>query len=417
MAIELSPRQRRWLDALLVLSTIAVAFIVIGFLADVFFFFGDVILIFFLAWLLAFILSPIAGRLSDTVPVLPRVGAVIVVYMFLIGAMILVIVLAAGAMARSVTDFIVSVPDLSNRLPETVGPWQERLNSLGLSQIDLQTQASTFLGNLNRYAEQLSGPLQQIAVASLGAIGNMLIVLILSLYMVVDGDRVLSFLNRLVPPHFKEDARLLETSVASSFGGFLRGQAIIGLIYGLVAVLTNVILMLPYGGVTSAASGLLMAIPFFGPFVSWIPPVLVAILAKPEATLPALVSMGVGWFLVMNVLQPRLMAQAVGIHPIVVLGSVLIGSKVAGITGAIFGIPIAAVLSAFFFNYVGRVRDTGPIAARAAARLGAREGRAVRVPREPSAGVDPDVDDDAKPTAKSPAVAPRRPRPAPRPSK
>ena len=43
--------------------------------------------------------------------------------------------------------------------------------------------------------------------------------------------------------------------------------------------------------------------------------------------------MGVGWILVMNVLQPRLMQEAVGIHPIVVLGSVLIGSKVAGITG------------------------------------------------------------------------------------
>src|SRR4051794_24994138 len=258
MAIELSHRQRRWLNALLVLSTIAVAFLVIGFLADVFFFFGDVILIFFLAWLLAFILSPLAGRLSDAVPVLPRVGAVILVYSFLIGAMILVVVLAAGAMARSVTDFIVSVPDLANRLPETVRPWQERLNALGLSQIELQAQAATFLRNLNRYAEQLSGPLQQIAVASLGAIGKLLIVLILSLYMVVDGDRVLSFLNRLVPPHFKEDARLLETSVASSFGGFLRGQAVIGVIYGLVAVMTSIVLMLPYGGVTSAASGLLM---------------------------------------------------------------------------------------------------------------------------------------------------------------
>ena len=57
----------------------------------------------------------------------------------------------------------------------------------------------------------------------------------------------------------------------------------------------------------------------------------------------------IGWLIVMNALQPRLMQEAVGIHPIVVLGSVLIGSKVAGITGAIFGIPIAAgVLYPFF---------------------------------------------------------------------
>jgi hypothetical protein len=87
------------------------------------------------------------------------------------------------------------------------------------------------------------------------------------------------------------------------------------------------------------------------------------------------------------------MEEAVGIHPIVVLGSVLIGSKVAGITGAIFGIPIAAVLSAFFFYYLGQARETGPVAERAARRVEKREGRPVRVPREPAPGIDADVDE------------------------
>jgi hypothetical protein len=85
------------------------------------------------------------------------------------------------------------------------------------------------------------------------------------------------------------------------------------------------------------------------------------------------------------------MQEAVGIHPIVVLGSVLVGSKIAGITGAIFGIPIAAVISAFFFHYLVLTRDPSPVAARAAARVEAREGRPVRVPREPAPGIDPDV--------------------------
>jgi predicted PurR-regulated permease PerM len=133
-----------------------------------------------------------------------------------------------------------------------------------------------------------------------------------------------------------------------------------------------------------------MAIPFFGPFVAWAPPVVVAFLTQSNPLL-AFILMGIGWLLVMNLLQPRLMQEAVGIHPIVVLGSVLIGAKIAGIAGAIFGIPIAAVLSAFFFHYLAMTRDTAPVAARAAKRVEAREGRPVRVPREPSPGIDPDV--------------------------
>jgi hypothetical protein len=104
-----------------------------------------------------------------------------------------------------------------------------------------------------------------------------------------------------------------------------------------------------------------------------------------------LIIMAVAWLLTMNVLQPRLMAGAVGIHPIVVLASVVIGSKVAGIAGAIFGIPVAAVLSAFFFQWYGRSREGGTVTDRAAQRLASREGREVRQPREPVPGIDEDV--------------------------
>jgi predicted PurR-regulated permease PerM len=384
-------RQRRWLTAVLVLGTLVLALVLLALLSSIFFAFGDIILVFFLAWLLAFILSPLVGGLTRLVPILPRVGAVVVVYAALASVIVLSVVLIAGALTTSIADFIASVPTLREDLPTIVRPWQDRLNGFGLNQIDLAAQATIFLDNLATYAEQLAGPVQQLAVASLGAMGNLLIVVILSLYMVVDRDAIMSFLFRVVPPAWKDEARLLESSVARSFGGFLRGQAILGVVYAAVAAVASALLGLPYLAVTTVLAGLLMAIPFFGPFVAWAPPVLVALLAVPDATVPALVLMGVGWLIVMNVLQPRLMQEAVGIHPIVVLGSVLIGSKVAGITGAVFGIPIAAVISAFFFHFLALTREPSPVAARAARRVEAREGRPIRVPREPAPGVDTDV--------------------------
>ena len=67
----------------------------------------------------------------------------------------------------------------------------------------------------------------------------MLIVFFLSIYMVLDRDVVLAFLFRIVPPSYSEEARLLEASVSRSFGGFLRGQALMGFVYFLVALGTN----------------------------------------------------------------------------------------------------------------------------------------------------------------------------------
>ena len=200
--------------------------------------------------------------------------------------------------------------------------------------------------------------------------------------MVVDRDAILSFFFRIVPPSMKEEARLLETSVARSFGGFLRGQAILGVVYAAVAAVTSA---RPRPAVPRGhdrrrrrADGdpVLRPVRRLGAAGHRRDP------RCARATTPCrrAILMGVGWMVVMNILQPRLMQEAVGIHPIVVLGSVLIGSKIAGVTGAIFGIPIAAVLSAFFFHFL----DPDP---RAVAGRGPRgaTGRGARGPADPGA--------------------------------
>jgi len=386
-------RDSRLVGALLVLGVVALFFIVVGQVAQAFFFFGDIFLTFFLAWLLAFIISPIVARLIDLDPRIPRALAAVIVYTLVVAILVVLVIAAAGALATSTAQFVASIPDIRANLPTILAPWQDLLISVGLGQVDLVVQANDALANLDQLAAALVEPLQQVAVASLGAVGTMLIVFFLSIYMVVDRDQIVSFLFRLVPPAYADEALLLQTSVSRSFGGFLRGQALMGVVYFLIAVATNLLLGLPLAALTSVSAGVLQAIPFFGPFLSWAPVVVVALVLQPSAVLPALLLMGAGWIVVMNVLQPRIMQDAVGIHPIVVLGSVLIGSRIAGIPGAIFGIPIAAVVSAFFFQFLHRASADRTVAGRAARRVAAREGRPVHVPREPTPGSATDIDD------------------------
>ena len=385
----LNERQQRWLTSFLVLGSAAFGLVILSYLAAYWNFFGDVILTLFLAWLLAFILSSPVRLLLRIVPRLPRVVAVVAVYAVLTIALLAIVVVAAQALFSSLLEFIRNVPSLREQLPTILQPWSNRLAALGFGQVDLVAQANAFLDGLASTAQDLVGPLQAAAVASLGVVGNVLIVFILSVFIVIDSDTILSFLLRLVPPRYADEARLLEHAIGRSFGGFLRGQAIVGFLYAVIALVVSEVLRLPYVPVITATAGILMAIPFFGPFVSWVPPVLVAFVSVPDATGAAIVLMGVGWFVVMNIVQPRVMADAVGIPPIVVLASVLVGSKVAGIPGAIFAIPIAAVISAVFMYSLRRsLGDQGTVAVRAARRLEAREGRRIRVPREPDPAAD-----------------------------
>jgi predicted PurR-regulated permease PerM len=385
-AIPPGGRERRLVGAILVLGTVVLFFVALSLAAEALGFFGDILLTFFLAWLLAFIISPVVTRIVDLIPRLHRVVATVLVYTVIVALLVFIVLVVTQALSTSITQFVADIPRIRANIDQIVAPFQGWLNGIGLAQVDLATQALAVLDNLDEIAAQLIVPLQSIAVASVGAIGTMLIVFILSIYMVIDRDQILAFLFRLVPPTYAEEARLLQTSVARSFGGFLRGQAVMGIVYFGFALFTSLVLQLDLVPLTSVSAGLLMAIPFFGPFLAWAPPIAVALVTRPDALLPALILMGAGWLVVMNVLQPRIMQGAVGIHPIVVLGSVLIGSRLAGIPGAIFGIPIAAVVSSFFFHFLRLSSGDRSVASRAARRLGQREGRPVRIPREPAPG-------------------------------
>jgi hypothetical protein len=127
-----------------------------------------------------------------------------------------------------------------------------------------------------------------------------------------------------------------------------------------------------------------------------------------------LIVMGIGWFIVNNLVVPRVMSQAVGIHPIVVLISVVIGLKIAGIAGAIFALPFAAVIAAFFKYFVERNAETPrDVTTRAAKLVGEPEGRQVRVPKPPpvssgaAAGADADFTVDASAPDEPEATASR----------
>jgi len=387
----LTDRQRRLVDAVLILAVIALAFVVISDAGAVFAAFGDIILLFFLAWLLAFALLPLIRAVAK-VPMVPEAAAVILVYVAIVGIVVGIIIQLSASVLASITQFIRDAPTLETELASLLADLQAQLATFGLN-VDLVTQAPEIVRNLQVFAGGLIQPLQSVAIASIGILGNILILVILSIYMALDRGAIMAFLFRLVPPAYVPQAKILQASVARSFGGFLRGQLIMGVVFGVFTAAVNIVFGLPYAAATTVIAGLLQMIPFFGPFVSWAPPVLVVLLTPGGPVLPVLILMAVAWFVTMNVLQPRLMADAVGIHPIVVLGSVVIGIRIAGIAGAVFGIPIAAVISALFFHWVARSHEHGTVADRAVRRIARREGRAVRRPREPVPGVDEDVDE------------------------
>jgi predicted PurR-regulated permease PerM len=383
MISRLVEQEGRWIRALLILATLTVALVFTGLAADVIVYFSDIILIVVMAWLFAFVMSPLVDGIKRLLPAAPRTLVVVLVYGLLFLVLAVLGLVIASQLANSIVAFTDELPTLQERIPEIVRPWQEQLRELGL-QVDLVLVLDETLQQIAASFGDFVPLLQDVAFASLGMLGNLMFMIFLSLFIVVDKDRLLAFVNQVTPPRYAPEVRLFQNSVAASFGGFIRGQAIQGAVYGAVAAAGSLALDIDYVPLTTALVAIFQFIPFFGPFISWAPPVVAALLTQPDALIPIIVVMVIGWFITMNIVQPRVMASSVGIHPVVVLVSVLIGLRLQGIIGAVFAIPVAAVISAFFFHYLNRSQG-GPrdVTSRAARRLEQREGRPVRVPTPP----------------------------------
>jgi hypothetical protein len=104
-----------------------------------------------------------------------------------------------------------------------------------------------------------------------------------------------------------------------------------------------------------------MIIPLVGNFIAYIPPMLVCLVTKPDLWLPLFVVLFIAQSFVMNVVGPRIMSGAIGLHPIYVVAAMLVGGQVAGFWGALFGIPVAGALNLIGRPLLRRMRHQMPI--------------------------------------------------------
>lgn len=349
--------RNRWFRALLVLLVFIAAFHLGGLLWDLGQRFGDIIVMFFLAWLLAFVLSPtttIVARLAGV----PRLLAAALVYAVLLVALLGSILLIVPELVTQLIALGKVVPSYAERIPLTLAGLQADLQARN---IDVNLTSMYRPQDLSASVAALGSSGVQSALGLLTGIFNIVfavvLVLALSFYMVIDGATIESNLLYLVPPEHRAEADFFLDSVNRTFGGFLRGTLIQAIVYGVGTALVMVAGGLDFVLVASLFAGVVMIIPIFGPFLAIVPPVTIALISAPVQT----VLLVVGGLLILqqvtfNMLAPKVMSESLGIHPLLIFAALLVGSRIAGLTGAIFGVPIAAVLWAMFRQTLDRSR-------------------------------------------------------------
>ena len=344
------PIQRWWVTYVLVGAATVVAVIAaLRSLAQLLAPLGHIALVLLFAVVLAFVLSPLVSRLERAV----RLHAVAVAITFVVTVVIIVValVLLAAPLVRESTR-------LSDALPGYISQLQSGapVTVLGYQVPDVvRQQAGTALASIGGgFAEQAVS----IVVGLLSAIVDVFLVLVISLYLLLDTRRMRAFFLRLLPLRQRVHAERVEAEVVRVFGAYVRGQLVLAVVVGVASTAALLVLGVPYAIVLGVLAGILELVPMLGPILGAVPAVLVALFQPFPLVLWVVLAFVVIQQLEANLLVPRISGHAVGLHPLAAMLALIVGLEVGGIVGALFAVPLAGIL--WVFGSTALRRPTAP---------------------------------------------------------
>lgn len=192
-------------------------------------------------------------------------------------------------------------------------------------------------------ADVVSGAIDAI-VGLLYQLPNLVLAPVLAFYFARDRDEIRRRLMSFVPARDREEVSNLFGEMDAVVGGFVRGQLLVAMMTGFLIGVGLWLSGIEFSFLIGFAAGVLDLIPYFGPLFGAVPAVGLAILKSPLHVLYVVIVFAVANQIESAILTPRIVSGYVGLHPLAVIFSLLVGAYSFGLLGMIVAVPVAGVL-------------------------------------------------------------------------
>ncbi len=374
----------------------------------------EVLLPFVLALVIAYVLLPLVLRVQR--PRLHRAGAILIVYVVVLGSLGLFLRLSAPRLVSEVSALRTELPVLAEHLRDDWVPnLQGRLRALGVMPppepppkvveaitpaitvkpgpdgsfgidigsgleveprhhggyrvvpahdepsegLDPQRILADAVGQSVEYAQSNALELARMAQGVILGISRAIFVfgitLMLAAYLMITKEKILAFFRSLVKPEDRLAWDSLLDRIDRGLSGVVRGQLIICLINGTLSAIGFALFGLKFWPILAVVSTVFSLVPIFGSIASSVPAVLLALTQGPSTAVLVL-----AWILGIhqleaNFLNPKIMGDQARIHPVLVIFSLLVGEHWFHAVGALLAVPVMSILQSLFLHFRERI--------------------------------------------------------------
>lgn len=322
---------------------------------------GNTLLPFVAGMALAYFLDPIADFLERLG--LTRLAATALILFAFILLFVLGLLVVVPILANQTAGFLEKMPELVRRL-------QELITSLNLEWIN------SFLGDEAAFIQENVGTLVKQGASWIGTVLSgvwasgqallsilslLVITPVVAFYLLLDWDRMVEKVDKLLPRDHREAIHGILVDIDTAVAGFVRGQGTLCLVLGLFYGISLTLAGLNFGLLIGLFAGFISFIPYVGSITGLILSVGVALVQFWPDWIPVAIVAGIffaGQFLEGNILQPKLVGERVGLHPVWVMFALFAFGALFGFTGLLVAVPAAAAIGVVVRFALARYMDS-----------------------------------------------------------
>lgn len=306
----------------------------------------DVLALFFLSVILTATLDPAIQWLGKKK--FGRSFGIILIYLALFLVIGIFVSFITPPLVSQFKGFIENLPAYSEAFAKTFYGIEKYAMSYGIT-----FDSHEFLQNITGNLSQASGQFFGATVSVFTFFISLLVILALTFYMSVKEDGMNKFLVSITPEDHRGYVVSVSDRIKSKIGKWLGGQLLLMVIIFVLDFVALSIFHIPYALVLALVAGLLEIVPYLGPIISASLATMVGFLISPVTGLIVLGILTVIQQVESHIIVPQVMKKAVGLNPVVVILSLLIGAKLGGTLGAILAVPIATSIGVIVGDLVG----------------------------------------------------------------
>lgn len=321
---------------------------ILGVLIAIYFLYSikDVVMVIFVATLLAMAFSPMVDWLSKKR--IPRPLGIIIIYLILF-------IIFFGVIALIIPPLIEEVAQITQHFPAL---WEKFMQSFSSDGTNPQESEIIYAINqgLSSMKDALASSTSNVFSMIRTVFGNIIsfiLILVLAFYFLVQEGAIRRAIKYLTPPEYHANVYSIISKMQDRIGRWLRGEMILVLVVGILILIGLKILNVKYFLVLALLAGIMEVIPYVGPFISAVPAVFIAFSDSIWKGLAVIVLYWIVQQMENHIIVPKVMQKAIGLNPIIIILAILIGAKLFGFLGVVIAVPTIAagsVLVKFFYQ-------------------------------------------------------------------